>query len=97
MDLRVSRIFVYPIKSCGAYETDEWELEPYGFKYDRNFAVVSTSGVCLTQIEEPKLCLVKPYFDLKTGTMTLVYAGKSQLQTLIQYLGVLSPRSLSFD
>lgn len=74
MDLRVSRIFVYPIKSCGAYETDEWELEPYGFKYDRSWAVVSSSGVCMTQMEEPKLCLVKPYFDLKSGTMTLVYA-----------------------
>ncbi|XP_029341940.1 molybdenum cofactor sulfurase-like isoform X1 [Acyrthosiphon pisum] len=74
MDLHVSRLFVFPIKSCGAYETDEWQLETYGFQYDRNWAVVSTSGVCMTQMEDPKLCLVKPYIDLQKGTMTLVYA-----------------------
>jgi molybdenum cofactor sulfurtransferase len=83
MDLHVSRIFVYPIKSCGAYETDEWQLESYGFQYDRNWAVISNTGVCMTQMEEPKLCLVRPYMDLQKGTMTLVYAGKSQ-QTLLQ-------------
>jgi len=75
MDLRVSRIFVYPIKSCGAFETDEWQLEPYGLLYDRNWAVVSDSGVCMTQLQEPKLCLVRPSIDLQKGTMTLVYAG----------------------
>ncbi|XP_022171855.1 molybdenum cofactor sulfurase-like [Myzus persicae] len=74
MDLHVSRIFVYPIKSCGAYETKEWLLEPYGFQYDRSWAVVSEAGMCMTQMEEPKLCLVKPYIDLQRGTMTLVYA-----------------------
>lgn len=76
MNLRVSRIFVYPIKSCGPVETDEWPLESYGFLYDRNWAVVSETGTCITQFEEPKLCLVQPYIDLKKGTMTLVYAGK---------------------
>ncbi|XP_008186154.1 molybdenum cofactor sulfurase-like isoform X1 [Acyrthosiphon pisum] len=74
MDLHVSRLFVFPIKSCGAYETDEWQLESYGFQYDRNWAVVSTSEVCITQTEDPKLCLIKPYIDLQKGTMTLVYA-----------------------
>jgi len=77
MDLHVSRIFVFPIKSCGAYETEEWQLESYGFQYDRNWAVFSATGVCMTQMEEPKLCLVRPYIDLQKGTMTLVYAGKS--------------------
>ncbi|XP_025198995.1 molybdenum cofactor sulfurase 3 isoform X1 [Melanaphis sacchari] len=74
MDLHVSRIFVYPIKSCGAYETDEWQLESYGFQYDRNWAVISKTGVCMTQMEEPKLCLVRPYIDLQKRTMTLEYA-----------------------
>ncbi|CAI6347630.1 unnamed protein product [Macrosiphum euphorbiae] len=74
MDLHVSRIFVFPIKSCGAYEAEEWQLESYGFQYDRCWAVVSTAGVCMTQMEDPKLCLVRPYIDLQKGTMTLVYA-----------------------
>lgn len=77
MDLRVSRIFVFPIKSCGLFEIDEWQLESYGFLYDRNWAVVSESGICLTQLQEPKLCLVKPHIDLQKGIMTLVYAGKN--------------------
>lgn len=60
-------------------ETNEWQLESYGFLYDRNWAVVSESGLCITQLEEPKLCMVRPYIDLKKGTMTLVYAGKLDL------------------
>jgi hypothetical protein len=76
MDLRVKRIFVYPIKSCGAFETNEWQLESYGFLYDRNWVVVSDTGVCMTQLEEPKLCLIRPYVDLQKGTMSLLYAGK---------------------
>lgn len=76
MDLRVSRLFVYPIKSCGVFETKEWQLESYGFLYDRNWAVVSESGICMTQLQEPKLCLVRPYIDLQKRIMTLVYAGK---------------------
>jgi len=74
MDLKVSRLFVYPIKSCGAFEVNEWQLEPYGFQYDRSWAVVSDSGLCMTQLQEPKLCLVRPQIDLQKGTMTLVYA-----------------------
>jgi len=76
MDLKVSKLFVYPIKSCGAFETNEWMLEPSGFSYDRNWAVVSDTGVCITQMLEPKLCLVRPYIDLQKRTMTLIYAGK---------------------
>lgn len=79
IDLRVSKIFVYPIKSCGVFETDEWPMESYGFRYDRNWAVISERGECITQMEEPKLCLVRPHVDLRNGTMTLVYAGKLQL------------------
>lgn len=84
MNLRVSRIFVYPIKSCGAFETDEWPLESYGFLYDRNWVVISESGICMTQLQEAKLCMVRPYIDVKKGTMTLVYAGK--LNVFLIYL-----------
>ncbi|XP_025408329.1 molybdenum cofactor sulfurase 2 isoform X2 [Sipha flava] len=78
MDLRVKRIFVYPIKSCGAFETNEWQLESYGFLYDRNWVVVSDTGVCMTQLEEPKLCLIRPYVDLQKGTMSLLYAENQE-------------------
>lgn len=84
MNLRVSRIFIYPIKSCGLFEINEWQLEPYGFLYDRNWAVVSESGICMTQLQEPKLCMVRPYIDLGKRTMTLIYAGKLNVfKTLI--------------
>lgn len=83
MDLRLSRIFVYPIKSCGAFETDEWDLEYYGLLYDRNWAVVTESGKCMTQMEEPKLCLVHPYMDLQKGTITLKYAGNCLMVILL--------------
>ncbi|XP_050540109.1 molybdenum cofactor sulfurase isoform X3 [Daktulosphaira vitifoliae] len=75
MSLKVSRIFIYPIKSCGAIEVQQWPLEVYGFRYDRMWAVVNEDGRCITQLQEPKLCLVKPEIDLFKEIMTLTYAG----------------------
>ncbi|XP_050440727.1 molybdenum cofactor sulfurase-like [Adelges cooleyi] len=75
MDLRVSRIYVYPIKSCGGVKVDEWPLEMYGFRYDRIWAVFSEDGLCVTQLEEPKMCLIQPEINLSKGKMTLTYAG----------------------
>ncbi|XP_050419672.1 molybdenum cofactor sulfurase 1 isoform X2 [Adelges cooleyi] len=85
-NLRVSRIFVYPIKSCGSVEVNQWPLESYGLLYDRVWTVLSEDGVCMTQLKEPKLCLIQPEIDLFKGIMTLTYAGNSDRSPMKIYL-----------
>lgn len=69
-------IFVYPVKSCGAYSVkNSWEIESTGLIYDRQWMIVSSSGVCLTQKQNPKLCLITPYINIKDGVLELNYPG----------------------
>ncbi|XP_072020767.1 LOW QUALITY PROTEIN: molybdenum cofactor sulfurase-like [Amphiura filiformis] len=77
----LTNIYLYPIKSlCGAMEVCEWELGPRGLLYDRHWMIVNSSGVCLSQKRESKMCLIKPDIDLNTGMMTLTYPGLKTLE-----------------
>jgi molybdenum cofactor sulfurtransferase len=73
---RLSKIFVYPIKSCGGYEVkNSWTLNLKGLQYDREWLIITSTGLCLTQKQEPKLCLIKPAFDLKNNELKLYFPG----------------------
>ncbi|XP_014203727.1 molybdenum cofactor sulfurase 3 [Copidosoma floridanum] len=71
---RLAKIFIYPIKSCGAYEVqDSWKLTSKGLLYDREWMIVTSAGVSLTQKHEVRLCLIKPVIDLKNNELILNY------------------------
>lgn len=77
--VRLAKIFIYPVKSCGRYEIDHsWKLTSKGLQYDREWMIVSSSGVCLTQKQETKLCLLMPVIDLKNNILVLNYPGNSK-------------------
>lgn len=74
---RLSKLFIYPVKSCGAFEVkDFWKLSTKGLQYDREWMIVTPAGVCLTQKQETKLCLVMPVIDLDHGVLKLNYQSK---------------------
>lgn len=74
---RLSKIFVYPIKSCGGYEIENlWKLTPKGLQYDREWMIVTSTGVCLTQKQETKLCLIMPVINLENNELELHYPGE---------------------
>ncbi|XP_070174349.1 molybdenum cofactor sulfurase-like [Littorina saxatilis] len=68
-------IFLYPVKSCGAFRVTEWELGDRGLLYDRLWMVVSESGVALGQKRQPRLCLIKPVIHLASRTLELTFPG----------------------
>jgi molybdenum cofactor sulfurtransferase len=74
--LRLSRVCLYPVKSCGALEAESWPLDCRGLRYDRGWMVVSDLGTALTQKHEPRMCLVKPRVDEGRGLLTLTCRGK---------------------
>ncbi|XP_068716282.1 molybdenum cofactor sulfurase-like [Montipora foliosa] len=77
--LRLEQICLYPIKSCAAFKVEEWEVGVRGFVYDRQWMIVSDSGICLTQKREPQLCLIKPEVDLVNGVLRVRAPGMSSL------------------
>ena len=63
----VSRLFVYPIKSCAGVEISQALLLDTGLEFDRAWMVVNANGDFLTQRELPRMALVKPqlkYFEM---------------------------------
>ena len=63
----ISRLFVYPIKSCAGVEVKEALLLDTGLEFDRAWMVVDENGEFLTQRELPRMALVKPqlkYFEM---------------------------------
>jgi len=76
----ISRLFVYPIKSCGSFEVTKWPVNSNGLLFDREFVLVrapksipnvGSSGavhLVLTQKSYPKLSLLKPVIHLNLET-----------------------------
>ncbi|XP_043852648.1 molybdenum cofactor sulfurase [Dromiciops gliroides] len=73
--LTITNIYIYPIKSCAALEVSKWPIGNQGLLYDRNWMVVNHNGVCLSQKQEPRLCLIKPFIDLNRKTMVITAEG----------------------
>lgn len=69
----ISRLFVYPIKSCAGVEVQEAILTETGLEFDRAWMVVDEQREFLTQRELPRMALIKP--QLKAYEMVLRAPG----------------------
>ncbi|VEN56244.1 unnamed protein product [Callosobruchus maculatus] len=84
----LQQILLYPIKSCGAFSASEsWELTPKGLKFDREWMIVNSSGVCLTQKYCKRMCLLKPEIDCIKKRMKLKFKGFPDAEIQIDELG----------
>jgi molybdenum cofactor sulfurtransferase len=75
--LFVHSLTVYPIKSCGGYsipsDTD-WEVRPEGLAWDREWCLVHQgSGQALSQKRYPKMALIRPQLDFRSGLLRVTY------------------------
>ncbi|NXH89744.1 MOCOS sulfurase, partial [Edolisoma coerulescens] len=82
--ITVAKIYLYPIKSCSAFEVTEWPVGNQGLLYDRNWMVVNQNGVCMTQKQEPRLCLVNPSIDLKQKIMVIQAEGMDPVSVSLE-------------
>jgi len=63
--VKVTELWVYPVKSCKGIKADSLELTKYGFKGDREYMIVykgETDKIYkfLTQRQYPKMALIEP-------------------------------------
>ena len=69
----ISRLFVYPIKSCAGVELQEAMLLDTGLEFDRAWMVVDAHGRFLCQRALPRMVLIRP--QLKHYEMVLRAPG----------------------
>jgi molybdenum cofactor sulfurtransferase len=76
----LQQIVLYPIKSCGGFTVlDKWPITSTGLKYDRQWMLINTSGVCITQKNNKLMCLIRPKIDLETKMLILSYAKHKRI------------------
>lgn len=80
----VTNIYLYPIKSCAAFEVTKWPVGSQGLLYDRSWMVVNHNGICLTQKQEPRLCLIQPFIDLQQKIMVIRAEGMEPMQVPLE-------------
>ncbi|XP_020350562.1 molybdenum cofactor sulfurase isoform X2 [Oncorhynchus kisutch] len=75
----LTNIYIYPIKSCAAFEVTDWPVGALGLLHDRGWMVVNGNRVCLNQKREPRLCLIHPQIYLPSNTMLLQASGMNTI------------------
>ncbi|HXI20537.1 MAG TPA: MOSC N-terminal beta barrel domain-containing protein [Gemmatimonadales bacterium] len=60
MTLTLSAINLYPVKACAGIGVPAWEVDLFGLRLDRRWAVVDLGGHCITQREHPGLSVIRP-------------------------------------
>lgn len=63
MQAKIQQLFSYPIKSCGSISHRVAEINSMGIKYDRNWMLVDTDGLFVSQRKLPQLALIKPVIE----------------------------------
>ncbi len=58
--MRVSQIWVYPIKSCAGIRVESALLGERGLAFDRHWMVVDGAGQAVTMRESPRLIRIRP-------------------------------------
>ncbi|XP_060233574.1 molybdenum cofactor sulfurase isoform X2 [Meriones unguiculatus] len=80
----VTNIYLYPIKSCAAFEVTKWPVRSQGLLYDRSWMIVNHNGVCLSQKQEPRLCLIQPFIDLHQRIMVIKAKGMEPIEVPLE-------------
>ena len=61
--MKVSQLFVYPIKSCKGVAVNEADLTMIGLRHDRQFILVDSKGHFLSQRRIPAMSLIEMKFE----------------------------------
>jgi molybdenum cofactor sulfurtransferase len=79
--LHVESLTVYPIKSCAGWRIPHgtpWEVRQEGLAWDREWCIVHQgTGAALSQKRYPRMALIRPELDFKTGMLVIRQAGNS--------------------
>lgn len=93
--MKVSALWIYPVKSCGGITLPQVEVTEKGFMGDRQWMIVDTEGNFLTQRQYPQLARVKT--QLTDTELILNFDNFSTLKIARQQKGELKTVSIWRD
>ena len=76
--MKISRLFVYPVKSCAGIEVDALSFDENGPQGDRRFVIASPEGDFLTQRELPAMARIQPRFE--RDELVLSYPERAEVR-----------------
>lgn len=83
--IKLSQICVFPVKSCAAFRIDtSWPINRRGLKYDREWMIVRSNGVAMTQKSDTKLCLIQPHIDESRNILQLHFPYANPISIPLQ-------------
>jgi len=79
--LRIDELYVFPIKSCAAMRVNRWPIDRRTGRlaFDREFALVDTSGSAMRLHSYPKMSDIHSDIDLNTKTLTVTAPNHEDL------------------
>ncbi|XP_055304058.1 molybdenum cofactor sulfurase 3 [Sitodiplosis mosellana] len=84
--IKLHEICIYPIKSCAPFRVDgAWMINRRGLKYDREWMIVRSTGVAMTQKSDAKLCLIQPTINEADNTLSLSFPYATTIQIPLRH------------
>ena len=79
--VKISELYLFPIKSCSAMRVSRWQIGTTNgkLKYDRDFALVDASGTAMRLQTCPKMGMIVPSINLQAQNMTVSAPGRDDL------------------
>lgn len=81
--LKVSQLYVYPIKSMGGIKLETAEVTDRGLKYDRRWILVDKNNKFLTQRELPKMALL--HTEILDSALNVAYTEQKNTNITIPF------------
>ena len=75
--MKVSGIYVYPVKSCGGIAKEHQQLDDLGLEYDRQWMIVNQNHLFRTQRQIHKMALIKT--DINNNSLILQAPGMTEI------------------
>jgi uncharacterized protein YcbX len=76
--IRLSALFVYPVKACRGIRVERAEVAERGFACDRRWMITDDSGTFVTQREVPRLALVRT--EIGAASLRLDAPGAGEVE-----------------
>jgi uncharacterized protein len=83
--LKISRLFVYPVKSLGGISVNDSLLTDRGFQYDRRWMLLDGENRFMTQREYPQMALLQT--SITENGIALFHVNDIHERTIIPFYG----------
>lgn len=77
--MRISDLWVYPLKGAAGIPIREWPLDSFGLRHDRRWMVVDSDGVFVSQRSDAGLGQVRPALERDELVLHSAVAGECRI------------------